>query len=400
MVTGKSKKLFAGVGLVAGILAVGALGFGVSQAVSNGSATATGGQQGTHGGTTMEGGISGMAGQNGMLGMSSQGGMTGMSGHSRLNGSGAAMTMDVVRHFIEQMIPHHEDAVTMSDLALKQAEHPELKQLATTIKQTQSAEIKQMQDWYKQWYGTDVPASTGMSMGQMQAVDGAKPFDKAFIEAMVPHHEQAVMMSTMALQSVDRPEFRIFLQNIITTQTAEIEQMRLWYQQWYGTALPEKTGMNGHLGMGMNMGTGSASAERQSQVARNGALVMPFDLTRTTHFFTDTETGGREVVTANDPADIQQIDLIHSHLKGLVPRFSSGDFSNPAAIHGDDMPGLAQLRAGYNRIEFIYEELPNGAALTYRTSDPVMVSVLHTWFEAQRGDHGAAHQGGPVETSE
>jgi hypothetical protein len=118
---------------------------------------------------------------------------------------------------------------------------------------------------------------------------------------------------------------------------------------------------------------------------------MPFDLTRTTHVFTDTDTGGREVVTANDPADTQQIELIRSHLKGLVPQFSSGDFSDPAAIHGDEMPGLAQLRAGYSRIEFTYEELPNGAALTYQTSDPVMVSALHTWFAAQRSDHHAGH---------
>jgi hypothetical protein len=132
-----------------------------------------------------------------------------------------------------------------------------------------------------------------------------------------------------------------------------------------------------------------ATTDRQAQVAANGAHVMPFDLTRTTHVFTDTDTGGREVVTTNDPADAQQIGLIRGHLKGLVPKFSSGDFSDPAAIHGDAMPGLAQLKAGYSRIDFVYEDLPSGGALNYQTSDPVMVSVLHTWFAAQRGDHGS-----------
>jgi len=136
---------------------------------------------------------------------------------------------------------------------------------------------------------------------------------------------------------------------------------------------------------------GTASADRQAEVARNGARVMPFDLTRTTHTFTDTGSGGREVVTAIDPADTQQIGLIRGHLEGLIPKFSSGDFSDPAAIHGDAMPGLAELRAGYNRIEFIYEELSDGGAITYKTADPVMVSVLHTWFAAQRGDHGSTH---------
>jgi len=376
----KGKTVFIGAGLIVAALALGGFGFALAQTPDHG-------QSGMHTSMGDHGGMSAMGGQSGMH--------SGMSGQNGMNGGGNTMTMDVSRHFIEEMIPHHEDAVAMSDLALTQAEHPELKQLAASIKQTQSAEIKQMQTWYKQWYGTDVPAGTSMSMGQQQSIDGAKPFDKAFIEEMVPHHEMALMMSNMALQNADRPEFRTFLQNIITTQTAEIQKMRHWYQQLYGTPLPQDTGMNGHdMGMGMNMGLGSATPDRQAQVARNGALVMPFDLTRTAHVFTDTDTGGREVVTANDPADTQQIDLIRNHLKGLVPQFSSGDFSNPAAIHGDDMPGLAQLRAGYSRIEFEYEELPNGAALTYRTTDPVMVSVLHTWFGAQRSDHGG-HQMAP-----
>lgn len=383
MIMSKNKSLFVGAGVIAGVLALGGLGFAGAQSTGSGHGIRSGmdGQGAMH---------SGMGTQSGMhSSMSGQSAMAAMAGHGGMNGSGTEMTMDVTRHFIEQMIPHHEDAVTMSDLALKQAEQPELKQLAATIKQTQTTEIEQMQDWYKQWYGTDVPASTGMNMGQMKSIDdGVMPFDKAFIEAMVPHHEQALMMSNMALRSEDRPEFRTFLQNIITTQTAEIEKMRQWYLQWYGTVLPQNSGMNG------NMAMGSATANRQAQVDRNGAKVMPFDLTRTTHVFIDADTGGREVVTANDPTDVQQIDSIRSHLKGLVTRFSSGDFSDPAAIHGDDMPGLAQLRAGYGRIEFTYEEQPDGAALNYRTSDPVMVSVLHTWCAAQRGDHGA-HQTGP-----
>lgn len=131
------------------------------------------------------------------------------------------------------------------------------------------------------------------------------------------------------------------------------------------------------------------TTDRQAAVASNGAQVMPFDLEKTTHVFTDTDTGGREVVTANDPADTQQIELIRSHLKEIVSQFSVGDFSGPTATHGDAMPGLAQLKAGYGRVQFIYEELPDGAAITYKTSDPVMVSVLHTWFAAQRSDHGA-----------
>jgi len=61
------------------------------------------------------------------------------------------------QHFIVMMIPHHEGAIAMADLAIKQAQHPEIKKLAENIKITQTKEIQQMRGWYKQWYGTEVP---------------------------------------------------------------------------------------------------------------------------------------------------------------------------------------------------------------------------------------------------
>ena len=126
---------------------------------------------------------------------------------------------------------------------------------------------------------------------------------------------------------------------------------------------------------------------RQEEVAQRGAQVMPFDLERTTHTFTDLPAGGREVVVSDD-GDAEQIALIRSHLEKEARRFASGDFSDPARIHGEDMPGLAALSAGAGSIEFHYEELPDGAAIDYRTSNPALVAALHEWFAAQRGDHG------------
>ncbi len=167
------------------------------------------------------------------------------------------------QHFIVMMIPHHEDAVNMADLALSQAQHPELKQLAEAIKTTQTQEIQQMQAWYQEWYGSEVPVwSSGMGMGMMQgngitrsskrsgmmgrgyrggrsmstdlnALENAADFDREFIEQMVPHHQMAVMMSTMVASSATRPEIRDLTQSIIRSQSAEIEQMQQWYQAWY-----------------------------------------------------------------------------------------------------------------------------------------------------------------------
>lgn len=133
--------------------------------------------------------------------------------------------------------------------------------------------------------------------------------------------------------------------------------------------------------------------DRREQVAESGAQVMPFDLERTTHTFTDLPSGGRESVVSDD-GDAKQIALIRSHLREEVGKFAAGDFSDPARIHGGRMPGLAALRAGSSRIEFRYEELSDGAAIAYRTDDPALISALHEWFAAQRSDHGRhAEQG-------
>ena len=128
---------------------------------------------------------------------------------------------------------------------------------------------------------------------------------------------------------------------------------------------------------------------RQDEVARKGASVMPFDLTRTTHFFDDRPTGGIETVTANDPRDARQASLIRSHLAAEAKRFAHGDFSDPARIHGQAMPGLAQLEKAGKKLQVTYRDLPAGASLAYESSDRALVAAIHEWFAAQRSDHGA-----------
>lgn len=77
---------------------------------------------------------------------------------------------------------------------------------------------------------------------------------------------------------------------------------------------------------------------RQAQVAARGAQMMPFDLEQTIHVFQRLDDGGRQTVTVKDPENTQQIALIQSHLRHEADKFRRGDFSDPARIHGDDMP--------------------------------------------------------------
>jgi hypothetical protein len=127
---------------------------------------------------------------------------------------------------------------------------------------------------------------------------------------------------------------------------------------------------------------------RQDAVAERGAKVMPFSLDATTHVFDPTATGGTQRVVADDPRDRKQIGLIREHLRAEARAFQRGDFGDPASIHGQTMPGLAELQAGHERFDVRYRDLPDGAQVDYRTADPSLVRAIHHWFDAQLGDHG------------
>lgn len=72
--------------------------------------------------------------------------------------------------------------------------------------------------------------------------------------------------------------------------------------------------------------------------------VMPFDLRQTRHVFERTAAGGVQRVLALRINDARNMGLIRSHLQQEALRFSRGDFSSPAYLHGGDMAGLALLQ--------------------------------------------------------
>ncbi|MEX1247461.1 MAG: hypothetical protein WEA61_03170 [Anaerolineales bacterium] len=120
-----------------------------------------------------------------------------------------------------------------------------------------------------------------------------------------------------------------------------------------------------------------------------GAGIMPFDLSLTTHIFEMTETGGIQQVIANDPGDSEQIALIQQHLQHEAMLFISGDFSDPASLHGDDMPGVRELSSAAGQVEVEYAALPDGAQITFSAQDIYLITAIHRWFGAQLSDHGS-----------
>ena len=116
---------------------------------------------------------------------------------------------------------------------------------------------------------------------------------------------------------------------------------------------------------------------------------MPFSLAATTPIFTKSATGGVQQVVTKLAGDEAQTTRIRQHLQDIKAQFLQGDFSGPSHIHGQSMPGLAELQAAKpGQIAIAYRDIPVGAELSYQTQDAKLVAALHKWFDAQLSDHG------------
>lgn len=134
--------------------------------------------------------------------------------------------------FASMMIPHHTQAVTMSELALSNSTNPEVLALATAIRDAQGPEIKQMQSWLDEGKYSE-SESHSMDMGGMMSdeelaeLSTAKgsTFDRLFLEGMIAHHEGAIDMLSMIKNSTNS-EVKKLSADILTSQSAEIEAMK------------------------------------------------------------------------------------------------------------------------------------------------------------------------------
>ena len=141
--------------------------------------------------------------------------------------------------FVAGMIPHHQGAVDMAQVVLDRSTRPELRSLAEDIIAAQNAEIELMRTW--QADGTVAAADAGHMdhdmMGGMSVDDvrNADDVDRAFIDAMIPHHQSAVMMAEQVKTQTDNPAITKLADGIIAAQEREIAQMREWRADWYGS---------------------------------------------------------------------------------------------------------------------------------------------------------------------
>jgi len=164
------------------------------------------------------------------------------------------------RGFLEAMVPHHESAIEMAKMAVERAESPEIKKLATAIRDAQQPEIEQMRKIHQRLFGSPLKPNEaghealGLSAEEagmaghddaMKMLETADPFDRAFIDAMVPHHKGAVKMAQAVLSKTNDAELKALAQAIIDAQMREVTEMNAFRTKHYGGPVPESGGAHG-----------------------------------------------------------------------------------------------------------------------------------------------------------
>lgn len=153
--------------------------------------------------------------------------------------SASSSANQVDEMFVTMMIPHHEQAVEMSDVLLAKPDaDPRVRELAEQIRAAQTPEIELMLGWVQEW---GVPYESGdahgmgggmgggmMSEQDMEALEEASGTDasRIFLEQMIVHHEGAVEMARMQLENGQHPELLELAQQMIDGQSAEILTMQ------------------------------------------------------------------------------------------------------------------------------------------------------------------------------
>jgi uncharacterized protein (DUF305 family) len=165
---------------------------------------------------------------------------------SRMHGSAVGSEFG----YLAEMVAHHQDAVVAA-ANLQRSNRPQMRALGASIVKTQSAQIDLMNGWLAKWYPgriTDVDYEP-----MMRALSGLSgdELDEAFLQDMIGHHMEAVMMSQRFLVGGLAEHARVngLAESIRDEQGVEIFQMRRWLAEWFDTVWRHRPGSPMETGM-------------------------------------------------------------------------------------------------------------------------------------------------------
>lgn len=157
----------------------------------------------------------------------------------------------IEKAFLQAMVPHHQMAIDMAEMALTDAQLAEIKAMAQDVIDAQTGEITQMGTIHTRLFNsTLVPdemahAELGLTMAEagmdmnMDDLMGANPFDREFIDMMIHHHQGAIRMARVLRKNSPDAELLTLANAIITAQSAEIIDMNALRLAEYGAESPE-----------------------------------------------------------------------------------------------------------------------------------------------------------------
>jgi uncharacterized protein (DUF305 family) len=158
------------------------------------------------------------------------------------SGSGASGNGTDVA-FADEMIQHHSSAVDMAKIAQRRARTTYVKDLANDVVAAQTSEISTMRGIQKRLPGVD-KADLGMSMSDMgmdmdaSMLRDARPFDREFVDVMIPHHQGAIRMARIELQKGQNGKLRDIAEEVVSAQAREIRAMNKFRVARYGAPSP------------------------------------------------------------------------------------------------------------------------------------------------------------------
>jgi uncharacterized protein (DUF305 family) len=191
---------------------------------------------------------------------SDQQGGSGGGEHTPSHQTGGDKQAKPEQAFLQAMVPHHQSAIDMARVAKREGESSFVKELAGSITSAQEEEIGQMRKIHERLFRSPLRPDEGAhdalgltaeeaGMNHMDGgamLRGKRPFDRAFIDEMVPHHEGAIAMARVVLKETRDPELRKLADEIIRAQKREIAEMNAFREREYGGAAPSEATPSAH----------------------------------------------------------------------------------------------------------------------------------------------------------
>jgi len=129
------------------------------------------------------------------------------------------------------------------------------------------------------------------------------------------------------------------------------------------------------------------ASHHNEQVDARGDIGMGFDHLKSTHHFLINEKGGTIEAYAKDSSDTQTRDQIRTHFQKIAKMFAEGNFDLPMFIHGQEPPGVPQMKSLIRDIQFEYQERPAGGIVKISTENAEALTAVHDFLNFQIREH-------------